>query len=57
MLAGRWRRVCSILDENEVWKAVTAEERKDVFEDVKFTLAQKEKVLIALAFPASPLAL
>ncbi len=40
----RWRRVCAIFEDHPVWKSVPAEERKDVFEDVIFSLAKKEKV-------------
>ncbi len=40
----RWRRVCALFEEHPLWKDITAEERKDVFEDVKFSLAAKEKV-------------
>ena len=39
----RWRRVCALFEEHPLWKSVSAEERKDVFEDVKFNLAEKEK--------------
>ena len=39
----RWRRVCALFEEHPLWKSVSAEERKDVFEDVKFSLAEKEK--------------
>ena len=40
----RWRRVCAIFDEHPLWRAVNPEERKDVFEDVTFSLAKKERV-------------
>ncbi len=41
----RWRRVCALFEDHPLWKSITAEERKDVFEDVRFSLAAKEKVL------------
>ena len=40
----RWRRVCALFEDHPLWKSVSVEERKDVFEDVKFNLAEKEKV-------------
>ena len=40
----RWRRVCAIFEDHPLWKAVNPEERKDVFEDVTFALAKKERV-------------
>ena len=40
----RWRRVCAIFDDHPLWRAVNPEERKDVFEDVTFSLAKKERV-------------
>ena len=40
----RWRRVCALFEDQPLWKAVNPEERKDVFEDVIFALAKKEKV-------------
>ena len=40
----RWRRVCALFEEHPLWKAVNPEERKDVFEDVIFALAKREKV-------------
>ena len=43
----RWRRVCALFEENPLWKAVNPEERKDVFEDVIFALAKREKVGVA----------
>lgn len=43
----RWRRVCALFEDNPLWKAVNPEERKDVFEDVIFALAKKEKVGVA----------
>ena len=42
----RWRRVCAIFEDHPLWKAVNPEERKDVFEDVTFALAKKERVRI-----------
>ncbi|KAL5497081.1 hypothetical protein EMCRGX_G013480 [Ephydatia muelleri] len=39
----RWRRVCALFEDHPLWKSVSVEERKDVFEDVKFNLAEKEK--------------
>ena len=42
----RWRRVCSIFDDHPLWRAVHPEERKDVYDDVVFALAEKEKVMI-----------
>ena len=42
----RWRRVCAIFEDHQLWKAVNPEERKDVFEDVVFALAKKEKVCV-----------
>ena len=38
------RRVCDLFEDNPVWKAVPAGERRDVFEDVTFTLAKRERV-------------
>ena len=43
----RWRRVCSLFEDHPLWKSVNPEERKDVFEDVIFALAKKEKVGVA----------
>ena len=40
----RWRRVCALFEDHPLWKQVNPEERKDVFEDVVFALAKKEKV-------------
>lgn len=40
----RWRRVCAIFEDHPLWKVVNPEERKDVFEDVTFALAKKERV-------------
>ena len=40
----RWRRVCAIFDDHPLWRTVNPEERKDVFEDVIFSLAKKERV-------------
>ena len=45
----RWRRVCALFEEHPLWKQVNPEERKDVFEDVVFALAKKEKVGGALS--------
>ena len=49
----RWRRVCAIFDDHPVWKAVLPEERKDVFEDVVFALAKREKVRVKLSLEES----
>ena len=45
----RWRRVCAIFEDHPLWKAVNPEERKDVFEDVTFALAKKERVRMEVA--------
>lgn len=39
----RWRRVCFIFEDHPMWKRVNAEERKDVFEDVIFSLGKRER--------------
>ena len=36
--------MCAIFDDHPLWKAVHPEERKDVYDDVVFALAEKEKV-------------
>ena len=46
----RWRRVCVIFEDHPLWKMVPAEERKDVFEDVIFSLAKKEKVCYCIVY-------
>jgi len=38
------RRVCDLFEDHPLWKAVPAGERRDVFEDVTFTLAKRERV-------------
>jgi pre-mRNA-processing factor 40 len=39
----RWRRVCDIFEDHSLWKIMTHEDRKNVFEDVVFFLGEKEK--------------
>lgn len=39
----RWRRACEMFDSDPMWEAVHERDRKDVFEDVVFFLAKKEK--------------
>lgn len=39
----RWRRACEMFDGDPMWEAVHERDRKDVFEDVVFFLAKKEK--------------
>ena len=52
----RWRRVCAIFEEHPLWKAVNPEERKDVFEDVTFSLARKERVSVCVCVGISYIA-
>ncbi len=39
----RWHRATEMFDGESAWNAVKERERKDVFEDVIFLLAKKEK--------------
>ena len=39
----RWRRAGELFQDEPVWEAVHERDRKDVFEDVVFFLAKKEK--------------
>ena len=41
--AVRWHRATEMFDGEPAWNAVKERERKDVFEDVTFLLAKKEK--------------
>ena len=39
-----YRRVCDLFEDHPLWKAVHASDRRDVFDDVTFTLAKRERV-------------
>ncbi|XP_011402836.2 PREDICTED: pre-mRNA-processing factor 40 homolog B-like [Amphimedon queenslandica] len=39
----RWRRVSDIFEDHPLWKAMTHDDRKNVFEDVIFALGEREK--------------
>lgn len=39
----RYRKACEMFDTDKVWNAVLERDRKDLFEDVIFFLAKKEK--------------
>ena len=38
------RRVCDLFEDHPLWKSVHPSERRDVFDDVTFTLAKRERV-------------
>jgi len=39
----RWKKACEMFENDELWACVPERERKDLFEDVLFYLAKKEK--------------
>ena len=43
-----YRRVCDLFEDHPLWKAVHASDRRDVFDDVTFTLAKRERVRMSL---------
>ena len=39
----RWRRASEIFENEEIWNAVNEREKRDIYDDVIFYLAKKEK--------------
>ena len=39
----RWRRASELFDGEEIWDAVNEREKRDIYDDVVFALAKKEK--------------